>query len=126
MIYMCHAGRQPHTAEVQDMHNGKADIPTNNYLWDRFHIYDKKWCGKDNEFCVHGHTPVQYMIERLNFMQQEYTQTNGEFSILRYCNGHKIDIDLGSFNSHIACLLNLDTLEPIYFKDRFHIGEDND
>jgi hypothetical protein len=41
-----------------------------------------------------------------------------KFEIFKYCDGHKIDIDLGTFITHTACLFNLDTFEPIYFKDR--------
>ena len=59
LIYLCHAGRQPDTKEIQDMRRG--DIPMNNYIWDRRHIFDKTWRGKNNEYCVHGHTPVETM-----------------------------------------------------------------
>ena len=33
-----------------------------------------------------------------------------------YCDGHKIDIDIGCFASKQIALLDLDTFEPIYFK----------
>lgn len=113
IIYLCHAGRQPDTIEVKDTHMG--DIPMNNYLWDRYHLTQPHWRGKDNEYCVHGHTPIKYM--------HYYIDTNNNPSIVenqiyRYCENHKINIDLGSFDTHYACLLNLDTFEPIYFKDR--------
>lgn len=110
IIYLCHAGRQPNTKEVQDMHEG--DIPMNNYIWNRRHLYDTEWQGEANEFCVHGHTPVEYM----RYYSCELPESR--FEMHRYCGGHKINIDLGSFNTHTACLLNLDTFEPIYFKDR--------
>lgn len=113
IIYLCHAGRNPDTEEIQDTKEGM--IPTNNYIWDRNHIYDSKWFGKDNEYCVHGHTPVKYLYYYLN-QKEEFP--NNRFEIFKYCEGHKIDIDLSSFDTHRACLLNLDTFEPIYFKDR--------
>jgi serine/threonine protein kinase len=68
----------------------------------------------NNEYCVHGHTPVMYMKEIVRFMNFEPV-VDGE--IYKYCGGHKINIDLGSFKTHRACLLNLDTFEPIYFKE---------
>ena len=40
--------------------------------------------------------------------------SNNEIRI--YCNGHKIDIDTGCFASKQIALLDLDTLEPIYFR----------
>lgn len=112
-FYLTHAGRQPDTKEILDMYTG--DIPINNYIWDRKHILDLKWEGKDNEYCIHGHTPVLYMKY---FMHPMVEHPQSKFKIFKYCNNHKIDIDLGSFVTHKICLLNLDTLEPIYFKDR--------
>ena len=103
ILYLCHAGRQPDTTEF-----------SNNYIWDRHHISDKNWRGKNNEYCIHGHTPVCYMKYYIN--QNEKIPEN-YFKIFKYCGGHKINIDLGTFNTHTACLLNLDTWEEIYFKD---------
>jgi len=53
---------------------------------------------------VHGHTPVQYVMQ-----DEKYEE------ILKYCNNHKIDIDMGTYVSNITVLLDLDTFEPIYF-----------
>ena len=38
-----------------------------------------------------------------------------DVNIVKYCNGHKIDIDLGSFATGRSALLDLDTLEVKYF-----------
>ena len=103
VVYLCHAGRQPDTPEISY---------EDNYIWDRSHIKEKEWRGADNEYCVHGHTPVCV----LKYFSLEWPEDNTK--IYRYCKGHKIDIDLGSFQTHVACLLNLDTWEEIYFKDR--------
>lgn len=110
IIYLCHAGRQPNTKEVNDMKLG--DVPMNNYIWDRSHIFEEKWYGKENEYCIHGHTPVKNLIYYLNPTAEMPISNN---KIFKYCNNHKIDIDLGSFDSKTACLLNLDTFETIYF-----------
>ena len=113
LIYLCHAGRQPDTKEIHDMREG--DIPMNNYIWDRRHIFDKTWRGKNNEYCVHGHTPVETMYYYVNL---KINPPISQFKMYKYCEGHKINIDMGSFFNHYTCLLNLDTFEPIYFKDR--------
>ena len=110
ILYLTHAGRQPDTAENPDM--GEGNIAMNNYIWDRYHLNEKTWRGKENEYCVHGHTPICYMRY---FNPQKIPQNN--FKIFKYCEDHKINIDLGVFLTHIACLLNLDTWEEIYFKD---------
>ena len=57
---------------------------------------------------VHGHTPVQHIL-------RDWDNQNPQ--ILKYCDGHKIDIDLGSTISKTAALLDLETLEAIYFKE---------
>lgn len=113
VIYLCHAGRQPQTAErlVPDHH-----LFLNNYIWDRKHIYQLGWNGKDNEYCVHGHTPI-YSLQYY-FFSAGIPAPENKFEIFKYCEGHKIDIDLCSYDTHKACLFNLDTFEPIYFTDR--------
>lgn len=113
IIYLCHAGRTPKTIEIEDMHLG--DIPMDNYIWDRYHIMQPHWCGKSIEYCVHGHTPVGSIYYYIN-PEERSPETSAQ--IYKYCDGHKIDIDLGSCASHHACLLDLDTFKPIYFKDR--------
>ena len=114
IIYLCHAGRQPDTEEIENTHESDI-IPTNNYIWDRYHLMQPHWTGKDNEYCVHGHTPIEYMYYYSN---PKFDPPSSKFEMYRYCDNHKINIDLGSFDTHYACLLNLDTFEPIYFKDR--------
>lgn len=73
-------------------------------LWSRTHFFDT-WpiC---NDIIIHGHTPIQYMIGKgaLN------TYDNGSVK-LEYSQGHKICIDMGTYNSNSAILFNLDTLK---------------
>lgn len=115
------------------------DIPhrTHDPLWDREHFKDD-WFGgyklnnlkPSNTYLVHGHTPVHYlkyeygyngktsmtkedMIEKRKFMRGEPIKYKPE--IIRYCDGHKFDIDMCSAYSGRAALLDLDTFEPIYF-----------
>lgn len=119
VIYLCHAGRQPDTKEIQDMKIG--DVPINNYIWDRCHIMDTHWRGKDNEYCIHGHTPIIAMPYYLtNRNSSDFPKSN--YKILKYCDGHKINIDLGSFVTNTTCLFDLNNFEVIYFKEE--INED--
>ena len=122
------------------------DIPHRSHdpLWDREHFEDN-WYGwglngsdyqndfnPKNVYLVHGHTPVHFlkyeynywgkpkmtaedMIEKRKFMRDE--PMNFKEKIIRYCDGHKFDIDMGSAYSGRAALLDLDTFEPIYFDE---------
>ena len=113
-IYLCHAGRQPDTVEIPDMRRGS--VPMNNFIWDRRHLNQEDWNGEENEYCVHGHTPIPYMGHYYWIKNEDNIPEPGK--IFKYCNGHKINIDMGAFATHMTCLFNLDTFEPIYFKDR--------
>ena len=46
---------------------------------------------------------------------RESKENESTIEVVKYCGGHKIDIDLGSFAYHKTCLLDLDNFEPIYF-----------
>lgn len=128
LILMEHAGR---TVGVSDYRHDP--------LWDRDHFYEA-WSDdpKDKDtYMVHGHTPVQYLIFETGFIDldpekaKELKQSIVEEAeayygdspyvwrpdIVKYCGGHKIDIDLGAFQSGRIAVLDLDTLEPIYFTE---------
>ena len=89
IIHLSHAGFTPPTIPCYD-----------EIIWSRHHFNDK-WTGKENEFVVHGHTPTSHM-------------TWDTHEVYKYCNGHKIDIDVSTWRTNKVALLNLDTLEPIY------------
>lgn len=83
-----------------------------NFLWDRKHIHIP-WPKDpiyDNWYIVHGHTPVQVFTNR--------------WKVFRYADGHKIDIDCGTFRSGIAALLDLDTFDVIYFTEQGALTND--
>lgn len=90
------------------------------YFWDREHIYFD-WKGDNNTIIIHGHTPTPYLTRALNTIEgitgyhYEEPETIEEVAVVRYCGNHKIDIDLGSFYTKRAALLDLDTLETKYF-----------
>ena len=115
------------------------DIPRRSHdpLWDREHFYDCWYDTSDykNFYVIHGHTPVQYMRYSFGYTGKEpltkeeilakrkffdgVTEEDRNYkpTILKYCNGHKINIDLCSIYSRRAVLLNLETFEEIYFDE---------
>lgn len=94
--------------------------------WDRNHFIDP-WFEASTDYMIHGHTPVQYLefyydhwgnndlITVNRYVDIEAIAEAVEPKVFTYCKGHKIDIDMGSAFSYRAALLDLDTLEPIYF-----------
>lgn len=98
--------------------NLKADcdlkkVRKEDFLWSRDHFH-KKWNFKDhaNLYMVHGHTPVQVLQE--SFFNKKILKDE----VIKYAEGHKFDIDLGSFFSKKAALLDLDTFKIEYFKEK--------
>ena len=100
-VYLNHCGFTPKV------------VPHYTYvpLWDRNHLNDL-WPDEANAntYVVHGHTPVQFLY------LMDITD-NQEIQPVTYCDGHKIDIDLGTPSSHKCCLLDLDTMEAKIFYD---------
>lgn len=122
-FYLSHAGYEPWVSDDEYIwrHKQKCGYPPveNRYTWDRDHFYNTWWedyFGRvDNEdymnsYSIHGHTPVQY-----------FTLWKEEPEVRFYgvdSNGvnHKIDLDMGSFDSGKIALFNIDTFEVTYFK----------
>lgn len=126
--------------------------PTNFYsrhhdpLWDRRHFHDK-WQTEGvfeeykNIYLVHGHTPVQYLRFEYGYngapelTKEEiqlkhawnYDEDMGDYkpTIIRYCDGHKFDIDMCTIASGRGALLDLDTFEEIYFDGDVHYYDKN-
>ena len=122
-VILEHSGYTPGMNKVNKW--GKAHDP----LWDREH-FDDKWVADENTYVVHGHTPVQYlkwqygyvdsptltmedMIWKREFLYDEPTDYRP--TILHYCNGHKIDLDMCTIVSNRIALLDLDTFKEYYF-----------
>ena len=133
-----------HTVILEHAGYTPFNIPHHSHdpLWDRDHFHDRWNTGyypdmvldPDKTYLVHGHTPVQYLrymygyegktaltkeqtIEKRQFMQEIIL--DGEEiikpTIVRYCDGHKFDIDMCTIASNRIALLDLDTFEEIYF-----------
>lgn len=98
-IHMCHSGW-----EYFDEGSCEEKI-----LWDRNHYMTPTWWYDNNEYMIHGHTPIPYFIEEAIPDWDE--NKDWDIGALHYCEGHKIDIDMLTIQSHKACLLNLDTFE---------------
>lgn len=110
-------------------------------LWDRKHFFDvwadgTKETNGENVYLVHGHTPVQILKHYYGYKSQpvktveDYVEARQYLKnriaenedlilpkIIRYCEGHKFDVDMCTIASHRIALLNLDTFEEIYFDD---------
>lgn len=105
-IFLCHAGT---ALDYEPWEKTFAGCEGDMYLWDRHH-FRKPWSeGYPNWYVVHGHTPVQY-LPKLNIMPYE-TDNEGRPLIKCYADGHKFDLDLGSFVSGTAALFDLDELK---------------
>ena len=102
-IILTHAGFTPRL----NKHN-KIDVPIKiDLLWDRQHQIDN-WDEKtmdNNVVIVHGHTPTPVLAKGLGVPYKP--------GALWYCDGHKVDIDNGGYNTGCFPLLNLDTFEEI-------------
>ena len=86
-IYLCHAG-----------FTVGSDVNNHELVWDRKHIFDEP--VDTNKIVIHGHTPVRSIkaVPREEWYQPYW-----------YANSTKCDIDMGTYRSGKACLLNLDT-----------------
>lgn len=102
IIHMCHSGWE-YFNDAIDAHA---------ILWDREHYFRNNWLGEENEFMIHGHTPIPYLLKEITTENDGWLWEN-EDCAWHYCDGHKIDIDMMTIATHKACLLDLDTFEEI-------------
>lgn len=111
-ILLSHAGFTP----------GLEPKKITDYCWDRDHELDD-WPKEEeyqSTFIVHGHTPAPYMQ-----IDYDIPVTLDKYEIFEpviYANGHKINLDLGSFVSKKISLFDLDELKIV---KSFYIGEKN-
>lgn len=87
----------------------------NDLIWDRDHFYDDPLIY--NTISVHGHTPIQLMIEGCPdlikwFGADEDSYESGAFW---YCKAHKVNIDTGAYATGQIVLLDLDTFDEHIF-----------
>lgn len=118
VIHLSHAGTDPAYDKYELMTFGN----TNPYTWDRKHFF-RPWAdGLEDWYIVHGHTPVQHLWkERVAKSYGRMINDRPYPNIANYADGHKFDLDLGSFNSHTTALFNLDELKVERY---FEVEED--
>lgn len=92
-IYLCHAGFTPGTT-----------VTDYDMIWSRDHFQDIWPKDFETTIIVHGHTPCYYLSKKLNRIAPE------DVPIL-YADDHKICIDMGSADTGITCLFDLDAFE---------------
>ena len=92
-------------------------------LWSRDHFY-AKWDEENypNDICIHGHTPMEYLLRKLSYMEKFTGVTRKTYDPTKpqaksYCNGHKINIDNGVFYTGYTVLYDLDEMVAIPLKD---------
>lgn len=103
-ILMSHSGCTPKRNWNMDSLSRKA------HLWDRDHLHDTKWHRGYNEFILHGHTPCALMPIFHG------ADVDLEPGAIYYCDGHKINIDNGSYWTKQVCMLDLDTFDEHIFE----------
>ena len=103
-IILSHSGQMPKRTWSMDSLSRKS------LLWDRDHINEISWHREDNEFVVHGHTPIALMP----FYKGKDVEI--EPGACYYCDGHKINIDNASCWTQQVCLLDLDTFDEHIFE----------
>ena len=138
---MTYSSPKGHKVILEHAGYSPFDIPHRHHdpLWDRDHFYDR-WSAYEedeeikNTYLVHGHTPVQYLkyhygyIDMPAFTAEDYIEKRQSLqnifkegekyikpTVLRYCEGHKLDVDMCTVFSGRIALLDLDTFETIYF-----------
>lgn len=120
-IILTHAGCDPWLSEKEAIAKanrfGKSE--GHPYIWDRGHIWDEPFPeGYENVYVIHGHTGVIFKKYFPNYpIKIETSKDFHKIEIYKYCDGHKIALDLTSFYTHRAALFNLETFEAIYVED---------
>lgn len=102
-IFLSHSGYSQHI-------DWDDPILHDKFLWDRQHYYQPQY---DYDLVVHGHTPVDYLIEDLQFYDMSCDTKEGSWDggAYFYAEGTKCDIDLGAHFTGRTVVLNLETLE---------------
>lgn len=109
-IFLSHAGWTP---------NGKSEPSEYDLIWDRHH-FKNPWPNQkmfSNWLMVHGHTPCEYLADELTDGYHIWSINDGA---IWYADTHKVDIDMCTYKTKAALLLDLDT-----FDEHIFIIEDN-
>lgn len=99
-VYLSHAGFNPMAKKLNK-------LTEETLIWDRNHLKNSHWLGAEDEIIIHGHTPVA--------LANKGRSRPDLLRIENYCDGHKYNLDLASWYTGVACLLDLNTFEEHYF-----------
>lgn len=99
------------------VHSGYVSMWKEDCVWDRKRYLDPKWTGAENELIVHGHTPIELLINDFKkyhlFSQECKKYTDGAFW---YCDNHKVCLDTAAFWYGTTVVLDLDTFDEHIFE----------
>ena len=104
------------------VHSGKWSTWGDDCLWDRDHLFETSWSGRPDEIIVHGHTPIELMIEDFKnknlFINEIKDYDEGAFWYCNDSNGqpHKINLDTGARWSGQIVVLDLNTFDEHIFE----------
>lgn len=103
-IYMSHAGFTPF--EYNEFPEDES------LIWDRNHyLYGWSEICPDDIYIVHGHTPIPYIADDIQWMTKAPKEVPEMPTAYWYGKGHKCCIDNGAFYTKCTVMLNLDTFE---------------
>ena len=88
-------------------------------VWSRSHFltpWDYDLYPKD--IVMHGHTPIEYLVDKLRWRNDVKLYKIGEPVAYSYCGGHKIDIDNGVFYTNATVIYDLDEMVAIPLYDQ--------
>ena len=108
-IILSHAGYTPQYNYEQNTFTMPED--EHDILWSRDHFNDIWDRNLPTCVIVHGHTPKEYLEERLSPWNESELRPGAYW----YCDNHKVCLDCGSAYTGETVLLNLDTFEEHIF-----------
>ena len=110
-VFLSHAGTDLNYTEQELIQMGRGH--KDPYIWDRKHFYSKHPNDMQNVYQVHGHTPVLSKYFPNPVWSDEKVN-----KVVKYNNGHKFNIDMATYAMKEIALIDLDTFNAIYFKER--------
>jgi hypothetical protein len=101
------------------VHSGSISVRNEDKVWDRKHLNETKWKGKDYEMIIHGHTPIELIIYDWRKSGSPLLQDAKDYeegSALWYCGNHKVCLDTGAYWTGKIVVLDLDTFDEHIFE----------
>lgn len=104
-IFFSHAG----ASQINYTFDEFCSFQDNPFIWDRGH-FCQKIKEEDKEWIfIHGHSPVKH----LSYLTQGQLSPKNILEPFIYAEGHKVDIDLGSAETEVAALFDIDELRTV-------------